>query len=154
MALNTVKQKLQLKHPQHYRSPAEFVADVRLVFSNCAKYNEVSGMRPRWCRRAMGHLSLSLSLSLNTFRLQINLTHMHSVACTHRHTHTSAHKHTYKCTHTNIYSIHKHFSAFISQRVRYFNVNSFMFLKIQINIATPTGRKINILAVPVRSLWL
>ncbi|XP_076133447.1 E3 ubiquitin-protein ligase TRIM33 isoform X2 [Alosa pseudoharengus] len=42
MALNTVKQKLQLKHPQHYRSTAEFVADVRLVFSNCAKYNEMS----------------------------------------------------------------------------------------------------------------
>ncbi|KAL2076278.1 hypothetical protein ACEWY4_028124 [Coilia grayii] len=42
MALNTVKQKLQLKHPQHYRTAAEFVADVRLVFSNCAKYNEMS----------------------------------------------------------------------------------------------------------------
>ncbi|XP_028848579.1 E3 ubiquitin-protein ligase TRIM33 isoform X3 [Denticeps clupeoides] len=40
MDLNRVKKKLQLKHPKHYQSPKEFVADVRLVFSNCAKYNE------------------------------------------------------------------------------------------------------------------
>lgn len=43
MDLTLVKQKLQLKHVQHYQSPIEFVSDVRLVFSNCAKYNEVSG---------------------------------------------------------------------------------------------------------------
>ncbi|KAL4648343.1 E3 ubiquitin-protein ligase TRIM33 [Arapaima gigas] len=42
MDLNTVKQKLQQRHPQHYKSPREFVSDVRLVFSNCAKYNEMS----------------------------------------------------------------------------------------------------------------
>ncbi|XP_047679026.1 E3 ubiquitin-protein ligase TRIM33 isoform X3 [Tachysurus fulvidraco] len=40
MDLNLVKRKLQRKHPQHYQSPKEFVYDVRLVFSNCAKYNE------------------------------------------------------------------------------------------------------------------
>uniref|UniRef100_A0AAR2JRJ7 E3 ubiquitin-protein ligase TRIM33 n=1 Tax=Pygocentrus nattereri TaxID=42514 RepID=A0AAR2JRJ7_PYGNA len=40
MHLNLVKRKLQLKHPQHYQSPKDFVYDVRLVFSNCAKYNE------------------------------------------------------------------------------------------------------------------
>ncbi|XP_060788352.1 E3 ubiquitin-protein ligase TRIM33 isoform X2 [Neoarius graeffei] len=40
MDLNLVKRKLQLKHPQHYQNPKEFVYDVRLVFSNCAKYNE------------------------------------------------------------------------------------------------------------------
>uniref|UniRef100_A0A8C7JM60 RING-type E3 ubiquitin transferase n=1 Tax=Oncorhynchus kisutch TaxID=8019 RepID=A0A8C7JM60_ONCKI len=40
MDLTLVKQKLQLKHVQHYQSPKEFVSDVRLVFSNCAKYNE------------------------------------------------------------------------------------------------------------------
>ncbi|XP_066500215.1 E3 ubiquitin-protein ligase TRIM33 isoform X2 [Hoplias malabaricus] len=40
MHLNLVKSKLQLKHLQHYQSPKEFVYDVRLVFSNCAKYNE------------------------------------------------------------------------------------------------------------------
>uniref|UniRef100_A0A8C9SRI5 E3 ubiquitin-protein ligase TRIM33 n=1 Tax=Scleropages formosus TaxID=113540 RepID=A0A8C9SRI5_SCLFO len=40
MDLNTVKRKLRLCHPQHYKSPQEFVCDVRLVFSNCAKYNE------------------------------------------------------------------------------------------------------------------
>lgn len=48
MDLTQVKQKLQLKHPQHYQSPNEFVSDVRLVFSNCAKYNEVSGMSPKY----------------------------------------------------------------------------------------------------------
>uniref|UniRef100_A0A6Q2ZD54 RING-type E3 ubiquitin transferase n=1 Tax=Esox lucius TaxID=8010 RepID=A0A6Q2ZD54_ESOLU len=42
MDLTLVKQKLQLKHTQHYQSPKEFVSDVRLVFSNCAKYNEMS----------------------------------------------------------------------------------------------------------------
>uniref|UniRef100_A0A8C7JHU3 RING-type E3 ubiquitin transferase n=1 Tax=Oncorhynchus kisutch TaxID=8019 RepID=A0A8C7JHU3_ONCKI len=42
MDLTLVKQKLQLKHVQHYQSPKEFVSDVRLVFSNCAKYNEMS----------------------------------------------------------------------------------------------------------------
>uniref|UniRef100_A0A8B9HSG4 RING-type E3 ubiquitin transferase n=1 Tax=Astyanax mexicanus TaxID=7994 RepID=A0A8B9HSG4_ASTMX len=40
MDLNYVKRKLQLKHTQHYKTPKEFVYDVRLVFSNCAKYNE------------------------------------------------------------------------------------------------------------------
>lgn len=42
MDLTLVKLKLQQKHPLHYKSPKEFVSDVRLVFSNCAKYNEVS----------------------------------------------------------------------------------------------------------------
>ncbi|KAL7828849.1 hypothetical protein SRHO_G00324830 [Serrasalmus rhombeus] len=42
MHLNLVKRKLQLKHPQHYQSPKDFMYDVRLVFSNCAKYNEMS----------------------------------------------------------------------------------------------------------------
>ncbi|XP_072537555.1 E3 ubiquitin-protein ligase TRIM33 isoform X2 [Salminus brasiliensis] len=40
MDLNFVKRKLQLRHTQHYKTPKEFVYDVRLVFSNCAKYNE------------------------------------------------------------------------------------------------------------------
>lgn len=42
MDLTLVKLKLQRKHPLHYKCPKEFVSDVRLVFSNCAKYNEVS----------------------------------------------------------------------------------------------------------------
>uniref|UniRef100_A0A8C2BAN6 RING-type E3 ubiquitin transferase n=1 Tax=Cyprinus carpio TaxID=7962 RepID=A0A8C2BAN6_CYPCA len=42
MDLTMVKRKLQHKHHLHYKSPKEFVSDVRLVFSNCAKYNEVS----------------------------------------------------------------------------------------------------------------
>ncbi|XP_026124872.1 E3 ubiquitin-protein ligase TRIM33 isoform X2 [Carassius auratus] len=42
MDLTLVKRKLQRKHPLHYKSPKEFVSDVRLVFSNCAKYNEMS----------------------------------------------------------------------------------------------------------------
>lgn len=42
MDLTQVKRKLQRKHPLHYKSPKEFVCDVRLVFSNCAKFNEVS----------------------------------------------------------------------------------------------------------------
>uniref|UniRef100_A0A673ML91 E3 ubiquitin-protein ligase TRIM33 n=1 Tax=Sinocyclocheilus rhinocerous TaxID=307959 RepID=A0A673ML91_9TELE len=42
MDLTLVKRKLQRKHPLHYKSPKEFVSDVRLVFSNCAKFNEMS----------------------------------------------------------------------------------------------------------------
>ncbi|XP_035237028.1 E3 ubiquitin-protein ligase TRIM33 isoform X1 [Anguilla anguilla] len=42
MDLNLVKRKLGQCHAQHYQSPQEFVADVRLVFTNCAKYNEMS----------------------------------------------------------------------------------------------------------------
>ncbi|KTF88308.1 hypothetical protein cypCar_00020020 [Cyprinus carpio] len=42
MDLTMVKRKLQHKHHLHYKSPKEFVSDVRLVFSNCAKYNEMS----------------------------------------------------------------------------------------------------------------
>ncbi|XP_077079736.1 E3 ubiquitin-protein ligase TRIM33 isoform X2 [Siphateles boraxobius] len=42
MDLTLVKRKLQRKHPLHYKSTAEFVSDVRLVFSNCAKFNEMS----------------------------------------------------------------------------------------------------------------
>ncbi|MGH0167568.1 UNVERIFIED_CONTAM: hypothetical protein FKN15_052699 [Acipenser sinensis] len=42
MELTTVKKKLQMKHSQHYQTPQDFVADVRLIFKNCAKYNEMS----------------------------------------------------------------------------------------------------------------
>uniref|UniRef100_A0A671MVM7 E3 ubiquitin-protein ligase TRIM33 n=1 Tax=Sinocyclocheilus anshuiensis TaxID=1608454 RepID=A0A671MVM7_9TELE len=42
MDLTLVKRKLQRKHPLHYKSPKEFVSDVRLVFNNCAKFNEMS----------------------------------------------------------------------------------------------------------------
>ncbi|XP_015197734.2 E3 ubiquitin-protein ligase TRIM33 isoform X2 [Lepisosteus oculatus] len=42
MELSTVKKKLQMKHSQHYQNPQDFVADVRLIFKNCARYNEMS----------------------------------------------------------------------------------------------------------------
>lgn len=41
MDLSTVKKKLQKKHSQHYQTPEDFVADVRLIFKNCEKFNEV-----------------------------------------------------------------------------------------------------------------
>ncbi|XP_067447634.1 E3 ubiquitin-protein ligase TRIM33 isoform X2 [Thunnus thynnus] len=40
MDLKKVKKKLQLRSPQYYQSIQEFVSDMRLVFKNCAKYNE------------------------------------------------------------------------------------------------------------------
>uniref|UniRef100_A0A8D3DQ25 E3 ubiquitin-protein ligase TRIM33 n=1 Tax=Scophthalmus maximus TaxID=52904 RepID=A0A8D3DQ25_SCOMX len=46
MDLKRVKKKLQLRSSQYYKSPQEFVSDMRLVFQNCAKYNEVSSMSP------------------------------------------------------------------------------------------------------------
>uniref|UniRef100_A0A8C5H6Z2 RING-type E3 ubiquitin transferase n=1 Tax=Gouania willdenowi TaxID=441366 RepID=A0A8C5H6Z2_GOUWI len=42
MDLKKVKKKLQLRSSQFYRSTLEFVSDMRLVFKNCAKYNEMS----------------------------------------------------------------------------------------------------------------
>lgn len=44
MDLKKVKKKLQLRNSQYYQSVQEFVSNMRLVFKNCAKYNEVSGM--------------------------------------------------------------------------------------------------------------
>ncbi|KAH0518404.1 E3 ubiquitin-protein ligase TRIM33 [Microtus ochrogaster] len=41
MDLSTVKKKLQKKHSQHYQIPDDFVADVRLIFKNCARFNEM-----------------------------------------------------------------------------------------------------------------
>ncbi|XP_040911794.1 E3 ubiquitin-protein ligase TRIM33 isoform X5 [Toxotes jaculatrix] len=41
MDLKKVKKKLQLRSSQYYKSTQEFVSDMRLVFKNCAKYNEV-----------------------------------------------------------------------------------------------------------------
>uniref|UniRef100_A0A8C5LNG9 E3 ubiquitin-protein ligase TRIM33 n=1 Tax=Leptobrachium leishanense TaxID=445787 RepID=A0A8C5LNG9_9ANUR len=40
MDLSTVKKKLQKKHSQHYQTPENFVADVRLIFKNCERFNE------------------------------------------------------------------------------------------------------------------
>lgn len=44
MDLKKVKKRLQLQSSQYYKSTQEFVSDVRLIFQNCAKYNEVSSM--------------------------------------------------------------------------------------------------------------
>ncbi|XP_043931976.1 E3 ubiquitin-protein ligase TRIM33-like [Protopterus annectens] len=41
MDMSTVKKKLQKKHSQHYLTPEDFVADVRLIFRNCEKFNEM-----------------------------------------------------------------------------------------------------------------
>ncbi|XP_024148714.1 E3 ubiquitin-protein ligase TRIM33 isoform X3 [Oryzias melastigma] len=42
MDLKKVKKKLQLRSSQYYNSVQEFVSDMRLIFKNCAKYNEMS----------------------------------------------------------------------------------------------------------------
>ncbi|XP_029974210.1 E3 ubiquitin-protein ligase TRIM33 isoform X1 [Salarias fasciatus] len=42
MDLKKVKKKLQLRSQQYYQSVQDFVSDMRLVFHNCAKYNEMS----------------------------------------------------------------------------------------------------------------
>lgn len=44
MDLKKVKRKLQVQSSQYYTSTQEFVSDMRLVFKNCAKYNEVRSM--------------------------------------------------------------------------------------------------------------
>ncbi|KAM3617217.1 uncharacterized protein V6R79_003459 [Siganus canaliculatus] len=41
MDLKKVKRRLQIRNSQFYQSVQDFVSDVRLVFRNCAKYNEV-----------------------------------------------------------------------------------------------------------------
>nr|XP_057941769.1 E3 ubiquitin-protein ligase TRIM33 isoform X2 [Doryrhamphus excisus] len=40
MDLKKVKKKLQLRSSQYYKTIQEFVSDMRVVFKNCAKYNE------------------------------------------------------------------------------------------------------------------
>lgn len=40
MDLSTIKNKLQVHHTS-YRKPEDVVADFRLVFQNCAKFNQV-----------------------------------------------------------------------------------------------------------------
>uniref|UniRef100_A0A665X146 E3 ubiquitin-protein ligase TRIM33 n=1 Tax=Echeneis naucrates TaxID=173247 RepID=A0A665X146_ECHNA len=42
MDLKKVKKKLRLRSSQYYKSIQDFVSDMRLVFKNCAKYNEMS----------------------------------------------------------------------------------------------------------------
>lgn len=42
MDLSTVKLKLSRQHFDHYNSVEEFIADMKLMFKNCAKYNDVS----------------------------------------------------------------------------------------------------------------
>uniref|UniRef100_G3NML3 E3 ubiquitin-protein ligase TRIM33 n=1 Tax=Gasterosteus aculeatus aculeatus TaxID=481459 RepID=G3NML3_GASAC len=42
MDLKKVKRRLQLRSSQYYRSIQEFVSDMRLIFKNCADYNEMS----------------------------------------------------------------------------------------------------------------
>lgn len=44
MDLKKAKKKLQLRSSQYYQSTQEFVSDMRLIFKNCAQYNEVSSM--------------------------------------------------------------------------------------------------------------
>ncbi|XP_072305738.1 E3 ubiquitin-protein ligase TRIM33 isoform X2 [Eucyclogobius newberryi] len=41
MDLKKVKKKLQVRSSQFYQSMQEFVSDIRLIFKNCAQYNEV-----------------------------------------------------------------------------------------------------------------
>ncbi|KAG8002875.1 E3 ubiquitin-protein ligase TRIM33 [Nibea albiflora] len=42
MDLKKVKKKLQLRSSQYYQSIQDFVSDMRLVFKNCANYNEMT----------------------------------------------------------------------------------------------------------------
>lgn len=42
MDLSVIRAKLNKRNTQSYKSPDEFVADVYLMFRNCAKFNYVS----------------------------------------------------------------------------------------------------------------
>lgn len=42
MDLSVIRAKLNKRNTQSYNSPDEFVADVYLMFRNCAKFNYVS----------------------------------------------------------------------------------------------------------------
>lgn len=41
MDLSVVRRKLQLKQSPSYKKPDDFVADIRLMFKNCAKFHKV-----------------------------------------------------------------------------------------------------------------
>lgn len=42
MDLSVIRAKLNKRNTRHYNSPDQFVADVCLMFHNCAKFNYVS----------------------------------------------------------------------------------------------------------------
>lgn len=42
MDLSVIRAKLNKRNTRHYNSPDQFVADVYLMFRNCAKFNYVS----------------------------------------------------------------------------------------------------------------
>lgn len=46
MDLSTIRKKLQRKDKLHYSTSEELVADVRLMFWNCATFNYVSTCSP------------------------------------------------------------------------------------------------------------
>lgn len=52
MCLDQVRARLQPHHTQRYTSPADFVADVRLIFTNAYDYNQVH-------RRSLGQRTLA-----------------------------------------------------------------------------------------------
>ncbi len=54
MCFMKIKQKLSKTHFNHYDIVEEFLADVRLVFDNCARYNSVS-MSRLICKRYVSY---------------------------------------------------------------------------------------------------
>lgn len=50
MDLSTIKKRLQDDYSM-YTKPEDFVADFRLIFQNCAEFNEVRGKRKKKGRR-------------------------------------------------------------------------------------------------------
>lgn len=72
MDLSVIRVKLNKRNSQHYHSPDQFIADVFLMFRNCAKFNYVG----RTLRCVQGQSAVSnningyVSLSLPTARLR------------------------------------------------------------------------------------
>lgn len=70
MDLSVIRAKLNKRSSQHYHSPDQFIADVFLMFRNCAKFNYVG--RTLRCVQIQSAVSnnINSSLSLATARLR------------------------------------------------------------------------------------
>lgn len=62
MDLSVIRAKLNKRNSKHYNSPDQFVADVYLMFQNCAKFNYVSLVIFCWLNALLHHVTISFCL--------------------------------------------------------------------------------------------
>lgn len=64
MDLSTIKKRLQEDYSM-YTKPEDFVADFRLIFQNCAEFNEVRGEKKQTKKPVEAFFVIPIFISLN-----------------------------------------------------------------------------------------